>query len=314
MYCCSRCRIRSSTCRPSPSGCQTARSRLWPATSTPITMSPSPISSSRRRDVRGTVERLVRERRPDVVGLSVMTFQRGTALNIATFVRRLRPGVSVVVGGYDPSLAPEAYEACRRRGLHRARRRRADVLRAAPRAGKPRRISRRAGSVLSNAGRFQVAIPTGRSPGSPPIRFGFPTAPRACSAGTRCSAAAWTSSKRRADARSIAASVRSSRCAAAISTPIRSSACWPMSSDARSRGAQDDLSRRRQHHARCPPIRIAVPRDHRRRLQRHRLRRAGDDVAAGRARRDTGAAHAARGVSLRVPRHRERARRGSRRF
>ena len=65
-----------------------------------------------RREVRSTVERLVRELQPDVLGLSVMTFQRGTALNIATFVRRLRPGISVVVGGYDPSLAPAAYEAC----------------------------------------------------------------------------------------------------------------------------------------------------------------------------------------------------------
>ena len=34
-----------------------------------------------RREVRGTVERLVRELQPDVLGLSVMTFQRGTALN-----------------------------------------------------------------------------------------------------------------------------------------------------------------------------------------------------------------------------------------
>src|SRR5882672_8485098 len=64
-----------------------------------------------RREVRSTVERLVRELQPDVLGLSVMTFQRRTALNIATFVRRLRPGIAVVVGGYDPSLAPEAYEA-----------------------------------------------------------------------------------------------------------------------------------------------------------------------------------------------------------
>ena len=44
-----------------------------------------------RREVRGTVQRLVRELQPDVVGLSVMTFQRGTALKIAKFVRRLAP-------------------------------------------------------------------------------------------------------------------------------------------------------------------------------------------------------------------------------
>ena len=63
-----------------------------------------------RHDVGATVERLVRERQPDVVGLSVMTFQRGTALGLARFIRRLRPSVRVVVGGYDPSLAPDAYE------------------------------------------------------------------------------------------------------------------------------------------------------------------------------------------------------------
>ena len=62
--------------------------------------------------VRSTIERLVRELRPDVVGLSVMTFQRATAMTIAALVRALRPGICIVVGGYDPSLAPEVYEAC----------------------------------------------------------------------------------------------------------------------------------------------------------------------------------------------------------
>ena len=47
-------------------------------------------------------------------------------------------------------------------------------------------------------------------------------------------------------------------------------------------------------------------------LQRRRLHRAGDDGAARRARRDAGAADAARGIPLRVPRHREHARRRSR--
>ena len=46
-----------------------------------------------------------------------------------------------------------------------------------------------------------------------------------------------------------------------------------------------DLSRRRQHHARHPALRVAVPRDRRERLQRRRLPRPGDDVAARRARR-----------------------------
>src|SRR5947199_1268083 len=60
--------------------------------------------------VRETLERLVRDLEPDLVGLSVMTFQRATALKIARLVRTLRPSARIVVGGYDPSLAPEAYE------------------------------------------------------------------------------------------------------------------------------------------------------------------------------------------------------------
>src|SRR5262249_30847916 len=53
--------------------------------------------------VRATVSHLVREIEPDVVGLSVMTFQRGTAL------KQVRPLARMFVVGYDPSLAPEAY-------------------------------------------------------------------------------------------------------------------------------------------------------------------------------------------------------------
>ncbi len=62
-----------------------------------------------QHQVRETVERLVRELSPDVVGLSVMTFQRKTAKKIIELVRQLKPDVRVAVGGYDPSLAPEAY-------------------------------------------------------------------------------------------------------------------------------------------------------------------------------------------------------------
>src|SRR5687767_563235 len=39
----------------------------------------------------------------------LMTFQRQTAKKIIDLVRSLHAGVRVVVGGYDPSLAPEAY-------------------------------------------------------------------------------------------------------------------------------------------------------------------------------------------------------------
>jgi anaerobic magnesium-protoporphyrin IX monomethyl ester cyclase len=60
--------------------------------------------------VRATVERLVRELDPEIVGLSIMTFQRGTAKKIVSLVRSLKPSVTIVVGGYDPSLASDVYE------------------------------------------------------------------------------------------------------------------------------------------------------------------------------------------------------------
>ena len=61
-----------------------------------------------------TVERLLREHEPDVIGLSVMTFQRRTAFKLIELARALRPEARIVVGGYDASLAPEAWTA---RGL-----------------------------------------------------------------------------------------------------------------------------------------------------------------------------------------------------
>ena len=49
--------------------------------------------------VRATVEQLVRDHRPDIVGLSVMTFQRSTARRVISLVRALRPDAVIVVGG-----------------------------------------------------------------------------------------------------------------------------------------------------------------------------------------------------------------------
>src|SRR6185436_16664639 len=59
--------------------------------------------------IRETVTRLVRDVDPHVVGLSIMTFQRGTARKIAGLLRTLAPRATIVVGGYDPSLASEVY-------------------------------------------------------------------------------------------------------------------------------------------------------------------------------------------------------------
>jgi radical SAM superfamily enzyme YgiQ (UPF0313 family) len=63
-----------------------------------------------QRRVRETIERLVREHTPDVVGLSIMTFQRKTARKIVALIRAMRPAARIVVGGYDPSLATSVYE------------------------------------------------------------------------------------------------------------------------------------------------------------------------------------------------------------
>jgi anaerobic magnesium-protoporphyrin IX monomethyl ester cyclase len=59
--------------------------------------------------VQATVSRLMRELQPDLIGLSVMTFQRSTARRIISLVKSMNPATRVVVGGYDPSLAPEAW-------------------------------------------------------------------------------------------------------------------------------------------------------------------------------------------------------------
>jgi radical SAM superfamily enzyme YgiQ (UPF0313 family) len=62
-----------------------------------------------QKTVAETVTALVREHKPEVVGLSVMTFQRRTAKRLITLLRRLCPEACIVAGGYDPSLAPEAW-------------------------------------------------------------------------------------------------------------------------------------------------------------------------------------------------------------
>src|SRR5213594_4283536 len=62
-----------------------------------------------QQHIRATIEHLMEEIQPELVGLSVMTFQRKTGKKIIELLRSLRPGLRVIVGGYDPSMAPEAY-------------------------------------------------------------------------------------------------------------------------------------------------------------------------------------------------------------
>jgi radical SAM superfamily enzyme YgiQ (UPF0313 family) len=59
--------------------------------------------------VRQVVARLVQDLNPELVGMSVMTFQRRSAIRLIELLRGLKPDIKIAVGGYDPSLAPEAY-------------------------------------------------------------------------------------------------------------------------------------------------------------------------------------------------------------
>ena len=178
--------------------------------------------------VRTTVERMVRDLAPDVVGLSVMTFQRATALKIAALVRALRPSTRVVVGGYDPSL--DSMPTHSRRTSTSSSAAKASIrcancsgrsnTTAMPRASPACRTGRR--TVFSTIG--IVASRLWRR-----ARCACQTAPRAFCTATRCSDGASTWSKPRAAAPTTAASARSSRCAAATSTRTPSIACWPTS-------------------------------------------------------------------------------------
>lgn len=62
-----------------------------------------------QRSVAATLAHLMNEIQPDLVGLSVMTFQRKTATKIIRLLRARKPTIRIVVGGYDPSMAPDAY-------------------------------------------------------------------------------------------------------------------------------------------------------------------------------------------------------------
>ena len=243
-----------------------------------------------------------------------MTFQRATARRIIALIRSIAPTIRIVVGGYDPSLAPGRLDASGdRRGLHRARRGRADVPRSRPRARAARcRCPTVPGLWYRDGSTFhrnrRPARLTSIEDGTlrPPNR-----AARVLSG--------YTMLGRGVDVveTSRGCTYDCSFCSI-IEMRGRNFHRFPIPRvlddirDARRRGARVDLLRRRQHHDRRPAVRSAVPRHRRGGPERHRLHRAGHDGADCRARRDARAADEAGGLPLRVPRHRERARRGSR--
>ena len=230
---------------------------------------------------RATVERLVRElaaRRRRPVGDDVSA--RDRADDRAARCGGSAPGRAVVVGGYDPSLAPEAYERVPRRGLHRARRGRADVLRAAPRARARRRIRRRSPACRIERRTASCTTPIGRSPGSPSNPLRLPNRAARVLSG-------YTLLGRPVDVveTSRGCTFDCSFCSI-IEMRGRNFHAYPIER------VMADIARRARRGARAiflvddnitldvAPVRGAVPRDHRARLQRRRLHRPGDDGAA----------------------------------
>ena len=103
--------------------------------------------------VRETVHRLFGEFEPNVVGLSVMTFQRRTALRVIDLAVELKPNVKIVVGGYDPESYPRSLR--RSRGeLHCARRRRNHLSRTAAGVRKRPRLETICGLSHREGGRW----------------------------------------------------------------------------------------------------------------------------------------------------------------
>jgi radical SAM superfamily enzyme YgiQ (UPF0313 family) len=58
----------------------------------------------RRRNVRRAVEKILDDFKPDVLGMSAMTFQYDTARAIAWLAKQRRPGITTVLGGYHASM------------------------------------------------------------------------------------------------------------------------------------------------------------------------------------------------------------------
>ena len=157
---------------------------------------------------------------------------RDGAASSSALIRALKPGVRVVAGGYDPEPRARGLRGPGvGRRLHRPRRRRAHVPRAAARARTRRDAGRRDRRAcrIRDGSRFRPQPGRGRSAARRRRDRAAQPRARACSTATRCSAGRSTSSRRRAAAPSTAASARSSRCAAATSTPSASSACSPTS-------------------------------------------------------------------------------------
>ena len=254
-----------------------------------------------------TVERLMqRATSREVVGLSVMTFQRRTALaarppdslhQARRHRRRRRLRSEPGAGGVR--------SAGQRRRLSRPRRRRADVPRAAARAR----------ATAATPRRFPVSPCRRRPRLAPGFRHNPPRAVSRLDDGrSRCRIAPPGCSRLHLPGPPHRHRRDVARLHLRLQLLLDHRDARPqlphLRLHARARrhrrraGARRarDLHRRRQHHAERRAVRGALPRDRRRRAQRRPLHRPGDDLVDRQPRRDAGAADAAGGLPLRVPR------------
>lgn len=61
----------------------------------------------KRRSIKKYLTRVIGEIKPDLVGLSAMTWQYDTCIKIAHLIKELRPEVRIVIGGYHATLMHE---------------------------------------------------------------------------------------------------------------------------------------------------------------------------------------------------------------
>lgn len=61
----------------------------------------------KRKNLREAVEQALERTKPDLVGLSAMTFQYRTAAKVAAFIKRRNSGIKIALGGYHATLMYE---------------------------------------------------------------------------------------------------------------------------------------------------------------------------------------------------------------
>jgi radical SAM superfamily enzyme YgiQ (UPF0313 family) len=61
----------------------------------------------KRRNFKKFLESRIKKHKPDIVGLSSMSFQSKTARYIARFIKTINPEIKIALGGYHPSMVPE---------------------------------------------------------------------------------------------------------------------------------------------------------------------------------------------------------------